>query len=190
MAPARGRPLSVLLTLSVLGVWNHHLPVLSAAGEDPTTQPWFKSFEARQYQDKDGKVLLYRLAKPEHLDRTAKPPLLIFLHGSAGKGNNNVDQVVLWRGFLLDAVQQQGAVVIAPQCPTWGRWSFESYIRRGTDMATQTQSPATFKCLMEVIPQLQKEFNLDMDRLYVSGWSMGAGGTWELLRTQPGVFKE
>jgi predicted peptidase len=44
------------------------------------------------------------------------------------------------------------------------------------------------KLLVEMLPELQKEFNLDMDRVYVSGGSMGGFGTWELLQARPDLF--
>jgi predicted peptidase len=47
---------------------------------------------------------------------------------------------------------------------------------------------APLKLLVEMLPELQKEFNADMDRVYVAGGSMGGGGVYQALQTRPDIF--
>src|SRR5205814_8239074 len=77
-----------------------------------------KDFEARQYKDADGNVLLYRLFKPADYDPGKKYPLILFLHGAGERGNNNTAQVRDAVYFAKEPFQKDHpAFVVAPQCP-------------------------------------------------------------------------
>jgi predicted esterase len=100
-------PASVGLAMIVL--------LLSALGA-PAAE--LKDFEARQYKDADGNVLLYRLYKPKDYDPSKKYPLILFLHGAGERGNDNTAQVRDALHWAKDSVQkQQAAFILAPQCP-------------------------------------------------------------------------
>jgi hypothetical protein len=78
-----------------------------------------KDFEARQYKDADGNVLLYRLYKPKDYDAHRKYPLIVFLHGAGERGNNNTAQVRDALHWARDGVQKDNpSFILAPQCPS------------------------------------------------------------------------
>jgi poly(3-hydroxybutyrate) depolymerase len=77
-----------------------------------------KDFEARQYKDADGNVLLYRLYKPKNYDAGQKYPFILFLHGAGERGNNNTAQVRDALHWAKDSVQKDNpCFIMAPQCP-------------------------------------------------------------------------
>ncbi len=77
-----------------------------------------KDFEARQYKDADGNVLLYRLYKPKDYDPAKKFPLILFLHGAGERGNNNTAQVRDALHWAREQVQKDNpCFILAPQCP-------------------------------------------------------------------------
>lgn len=177
-----------LVGLLSLVVWAQDAKEPASKPVNPiTTEAWFNSFEAREYKDKDGTLLLYRIVRPEKADPAAKTPLLIFLHGSASKGNDNIGHVRLWRDFALNA-SKQGMLVVVPQCPIGTAWFAQLPTRPAAKDADPALSRVPLKCLVDALPELQKEFNIDPDRMYISGWSMGGGGCWTLMREYPGKF--
>ena len=51
------------------------------------------SFEKKEYNFADGKVLPYRILYPENYDPAKKYPLVLFLHGAGERGNDNEKQL-------------------------------------------------------------------------------------------------
>ena len=82
-------------------------------------------FEKKEYiSGKD--TLRYRILYPINYDPAKKYPLILFLHGSGERGNDNEAQLVHGsKLFLNDANRAKyPAFVIFPQCPRtdgWGR---------------------------------------------------------------------
>src|ERR1700749_2853002 len=70
-------------------------------------------------------TLPYRILLPFNYDPAKKYPLIIFLHGSGERGNNNEAQ--LGHGgslFIADSVRMNyPAIVVFPQCPSNSFWS-------------------------------------------------------------------
>ena len=80
-------------------------------------------FSNEQYIDR-GDTLLYRQLFPDY-DTVRKYPLVIFLHGSGERGNDNEAQLK-WgvANFATDEMMKMHpAFVIAPQCPGGQSWS-------------------------------------------------------------------
>src|SRR5205809_7802600 len=81
-----------------------------------TTQP--PRFSVQQYINEKGDTLRYRMLYPDY-DTLRKYPLVIFLHGSGERGNNNQAQLQ-WgvMNFATDHMMiTHRRIVIAPQCP-------------------------------------------------------------------------
>src|SRR2546423_12975181 len=96
------------------------IPVVAAVGlllasANVACSADIKDFEARQYKDADGNVLLYRLYKPKNYDAGQKYPLILFLHGAGERGNNNTAQVRDALHWAKDAVQKENpCFILAP----------------------------------------------------------------------------
>ncbi len=94
-------------------------------------------------------------------------PVIMYLHGEDDRG----DQVEMVETYglplLLEHELTLSAIVISPQCPQHTVWSNE------------TQS------LYNLFEQVQREFNVDPSRMYMTGWSMGGFGAWKFAIDYP-----
>ncbi|MCD0473895.1 prolyl oligopeptidase family serine peptidase [Flavobacterium sp. EDS] len=100
-------------------------------------------------------------------DIKEKKPLLIFLHGSGEKGSD-IEKVKIHGPFKYLKDHKLDAYVLAPQCPENEEWDAE--------------------VLYRLILKIQKENNIDSDRIYVTGLSLGGWGTWNLAFAHPDMF--
>jgi len=153
-------------------------------GADSIDQNLLKIFEARVYREGPAKSLPYRLFKPEKYEAARKYPLVLFLHGAVGAGNDNRLQFNGGNDVpakALTAPENQAkypCFVVAPQCPVHDRWG----------SPYQAQPTETLRMTLGTLTQLQKEFSIDPDRLYVIGLSAGGHGVWDLISRQPRMF--
>jgi len=140
------------------------------------------------YKNANGDSLLYRQLYPD-ANRVRKYPLVIFLHGSGERGNDNEAQLK-WgaHNFASDKnLTLYPAFVIAPQCPTGAGWANIS--SRSRDELTMAPAPSkTMELLMELIQQTVKKFPVDTSRIYITGLSMGGFGTFDAISRYPNLF--
>lgn len=140
-------------------------------------------FEARTSKDPQGRILRYRLFKPAPAAVATNRPLVLFLHGAAGLGDDNARQFnggneVPPLALTADDAQARfPCFVLAPQCPRSDSWS--SYSGHPTP---------TVRMTMELLERLPREFPIDRQRLYVVGVSMGGRGVWDMVLRYPDIF--
>jgi predicted peptidase len=149
-----------------------------------------KKFEARTH--KSDWVMPYRLFRSE---AAGKAPLVVYLHGGGGLGDDNLKQLGLGNTFgtrvwLLPENQKRfPCYVVAPQTDRgWARY----------DLSQQTQGPAKVlpglgdgsRLALEIVDRLCHEFTQSIDerRIYVTGQSMGGAGTWNIIANRPRFF--
>ena len=158
------------------------LVISSAYSQDLTSK-----FEAKQFISESGDTLNYRIFIPEEVDSTGSYPLVLFLHGAGERGSDNKAQLKwgVWR-FVEDSVQQKHpSIVVAPQAPKeqyWGRLDWRESMK-------MTEEPAKPMYLsLQLLEQLQQDFEIDSSRLYITGLSMGGFGTWDVISRHPDMF--
>jgi predicted peptidase len=140
------------------------------------------------------KTLPYRILYPENYDRNKKYPLLVFLHGSGERGNDNASQLVHGSGLLLltDNRQQYPAIVVFPQCPANESWvsGIDRFLAAKGNAIFNYDTLSTWPLLAvnELVNQLIKEEAIDSKRLYIGGLSMGGMGTFEMMYRYPGKY--
>jgi predicted peptidase len=142
-------------------------------------------YEAIIYTDKDGKTLPYRLLKPAKYDPKTKYPLVLFLHGSGERGNDNIAQIRNGTQVLARAEMRSKfpCFEIVPQCPAGrGTWAGG----RATSQAAEMTEP--LRLAMEIVAKTRKDFSIDDSRLYITGLSMGGFGTWDVITRNPTMF--
>lgn len=141
-------------------------------------------FSINRYIEK-GDTLNYRLLFPD-ADTFRKYPLVIFLHGSGERGNDNEAQLK-WgvTNFATDEnMMRHPALVIAPQCPEHQGWS--NFSR--TDMKLQPTPSKPMELLIGLIHELIKTMPVDTNRIYITGLSMGGYGTYDAIERYPNLF--
>lgn len=100
----------------------------------------------------------YLLFVPASYAKQEKWPLIVFLHGAGERGGD------------LDLVKKHGPpkivegkpdfefIVVSPQVPERSHWEAEK--------------------VGQIVDQLSKSLKVDVDRIYLTGLSMGGYGTW------------
>ncbi len=131
---------------------------------------------------------IYYLFKTPSLVLGKKYPLIIWLHGSGEKGNDNKKQYC--NGLEeLDKYTNQLAFqsyLCAPQCPENQYWSF--YDLKNETHSISKEVPIVQIQLYLLIQNLIKQYPIDTKRVYLIGLSMGGYGVWDLLSRYPGTF--
>ncbi|MBS7566013.1 prolyl oligopeptidase family serine peptidase [Mucilaginibacter sp. Bleaf8] len=144
-----------------------------------------------------GDTLPYRVLLPENFDAAKKYSLMLVLHGSGERGNDNEAQLTHGGKLFLDTAFRQkfAAIVVFPQCPKDSYWSNVEI-----QPATATHPSRTFNfrkggkptkamhALQGLLSNLLHQSYINKDQVYVGGLSMGGMGTFELLRRKPKVF--
>jgi predicted peptidase len=141
-------------------------------------------FRKEVYTNKDQDRLPYRLFVPAGYDANHKYPLVLWLHGNDGRGDDNVKQITgdnqLGSHFWISSPVQLKfpTFVFAPQCPPRKNWAEPEF----------NQPSKWLSLMMEALAKVEKEFSIDPDRVYIVGQSMGGIGVWSLLQNYPGKW--
>ena len=111
----------------------------------------------------------YHYFKPDGLEAGEKYPLLIYVHGAGGRGH---DLSIVTFPYRLESYVKDHSmkmIIAAPLCE-YDNW---------------------FSCFSELIAwvkYMSTSEQVDPDRVYVMGSSMGGFATWQLLECIPEVF--
>jgi predicted peptidase len=151
----------------------------------------FSAFQFKVYQD-GGHTLPYRFYQPEQKHRGEKYPLVIFFHGAGERGLDNRTQFQRFAPTLF--WQKYPCYVVAPECParTAENSNAESVwvdTPFGASSHKMSENPTwPMQLAMQLINQIIKDNQVDVNRIYVTGLSMGGFATWEILQREPGLF--
>lgn len=149
-------------------------------------------FEAKTFKDDSGSDLKYRLLKPIQYDTSKSYPLILFLHGAGERGSDNFSQLKWGVSHFADPKMREKypAFVVAPQVPEGDYWSSLSSIRDTTSFTVaMLETPREpMRLTIELLAELQENYAIDSNRLYVTGISMGGFGTFDLIERHPDKF--
>ncbi len=122
-----------------------------------------------------GETIPYGLFIPSSYDPNEPSKLMVSLHG-AGR---QYDWLMGYAGFL-DRAERDGYIVVTPL----------GYTRRGGYGARgdKPQDKLAEKDVMNVITLVKDEFNIDENRTYLWGHSMGGGGTYYISSRHPDLW--
>ena len=129
---------------------------------------------------------LYRSVKADTM--TEALPLVIFLHGSGERGNDNRMQLKhCIRFFLNDTVTgRYPFLLMVPQCPNERRWVNTDWSLPEHTM--ESKPTAELRGVMAVLDSLVDSGTVDPTRVYICGISMGGFGVWDALQRWPEKF--
>jgi predicted peptidase len=131
----------------------------------------------------------YRLFRPSG---GARAPLVLYLHGSGGLGDDNEKQLGLGNvfGTHLWALPENQArfpcYVVAPQ--TDRGWAKYQEAADGGPARVVPGFGDGARLALEIVRALGREFAIDERRIYLTGQSMGGAGVWNLLAHEPRRF--
>ena len=135
--------------------------------------PAVPGFSNHPFDCWDGAINLranYRLFVPAAYgaDNAKRWPIVVFLHGSGGRGNDL--NKLGYRGLLKEvrANPDFPFILVAPQCPSNQFWSAE--------------------VLNSLLDEVTRNLRVDTNRIYLTGLSMGGYGAWELAIQHPERF--
>jgi predicted peptidase len=139
-------------------------------------------FVARIYKNNHRETMPYRLFIPAGYDKSKKYPIVIWLHGAGGAGNDNLlqisgDQIPGTRLWTKQENQMRyPAFELVPQ--STGGWAGAN----GTKLSDEE------RLVVEILESLRSEFNIDSKRIYIAGQSNGGFGTWDMISKRPDLF--
>lgn len=155
-------------------------------------QELYGEYEKKVYVSSQGDSLKYRLLRPEAEKAGKKYPLVLFLHGAGERGDDNQKQLVHGGQMWLNPVNREEypAFVLAPQCPKEDYWAYvgrpKSFVPG--EMPEVQEPTRIFRTLKELLDTYLVMPQVDKDRIYVMGLSMGGMGTFDLAIRYPEVF--
>lgn len=146
-------------------------------------------FGFAKYADGHGDTLNYRIVFPDY-DTMKKYPLVIFLHGSGERGDDNKAQLK-W-GVLNFATDQMlmehPAIIVAPQCPDHEQWSNFTGFGKEETLHLLPEPSKPMQLVIGLIHELIKKAPVDTNRIYITGLSMGGFGTYDAIERYPHLF--
>jgi len=140
------------------------LPSRAVAADEKT------GFLNRVHKDADGKDAKYVLFVPHDYKADKPYPLILFLHGAGETGTDGKKQATAGLGNAIKKREKDFPfIVVFPQAQTFG-WD---------------ASNANGERAMSILSEVEKEFKTDPKRVYLTGLSMGGGGTWSFAAKYP-----
>ncbi len=141
----------------------------------------FAVFKKYTYTSR-GYTLNYRLYVPKNYDCGERYPLLVFLHGAGERGSDNTAQLNHAVQLMFNDVNSPvyDSIVLVPQCPEGSQWVMTPWAK-GCYSTENVPESRELEMVCEVMDELGDTYNVDADRVYVTGLSMGGFGAWDML---------
>ena len=99
-------------------------------------------------------------------------PLVIFLHGAGERGEDLNKVEIHGIPKLIKNGREFPFITVAPQCPAFQWWPEPLYV----------------KALILLLEDIIREYNVDINRVYATGLSMGGYGILAIGRERPDLF--
>lgn len=164
--------------------------LLPAAAQQPSAPA--KGDQQRSYRFEAGNAEMpYRLYVPQSYDPARATPLVVALHGYGGDQNYFFTALPT----LPELLEEHGFIFVAPMGYAKDGWygaplSIPGNAPRSSGAPTPTPSrtpeeETRYRALseadvLEVLALVRAEYNVDANRIYLLGHSMGGFGTWWL----------
>jgi predicted esterase len=139
------------------------------AGNDPFAERRGE-FKKAYLSKVDNTLQPYQMFVPSGYNKAKPAPLVIALHGMGGDENSYL--TVYGRGAFKTEAEKRGYIVACPK----GRKPASMYVGDAE------------KDVMDVLAEVRRAYNIDADRIYLTGHSMGGFGTWSIAMNHPEVF--
>lgn len=128
------------------------------------------SYKNFKFEKNSKSILNYLVYLPQSYNNSEKWPLILSLHGSGERGSN-IEDVKKWGIHkLLRENDDFPFVVVSPQCPMGEIWEMQ------------------FNALSDLLDEIKNDYNIDEERVYLTGYSLGGYGTWNFAILNPEKF--
>jgi poly(3-hydroxybutyrate) depolymerase len=151
-----------------------------AAGRDPFVGRT-GDFERHYLLAGPGEIMPYRVYVPTGYKADAPTPLVIALHGLGQTEDSFFDS---YQHTVPRLAEQHGFLLAAPLGFRVDGF-YGSRLMGGGDPAAARRAEYSEQDVLQVVKRMQADYNVDPDRIYLLGHSMGAIGTWVLAAKYP-----
>ena len=148
-------------------------------------------YEKLIWKDSKKGSLNYRFRKPDNIKPGSNYPLLFFLHGAGGRGDNNKDQLLdagSIKAFSEQSIfSKYSSYLVAAQVPSNEQWVDVKWdsLNHKIPKISKTMDMA-LKLLDSIIDN--RNNCIDTNRVYILGLSMGGYGVWDAIHRRPNFF--
>ncbi len=119
----------------------------------------------------EGETYVYSVYVPLGYDPARAWPLILFLHGVGERGRDGLLQTDVGIAHAIRKYPDRfPCIVVIPQCPETCWWN------------------KAFALVDATLARTREAYNVDADRLYLTGLSMGGFGTWAYAGAHPDLF--
>jgi predicted peptidase len=164
----------------------------------------YNGYTSHVFIDAQGNSLHYYLYVPQDYNPAQKYPLVLLLHGGGERSTPTNTSVQNEKVLLDDAyahvwsadytapgnpqVQQHWpSFIVIPQLSTGQNWV--NVPAHDGSYSQPAQPAAGLLAAKELLDALQKQYiNIDANRLYITGLSLGGYGTWDAIERWPNYF--
>lgn len=139
------------------------------------------------YQGKDGDTLPF-CQYMHGADKPGKFILVCYFHGAGSRGNDNFLQIRIGAPPLASYCERHGlkALVIMPQCRENCKWVDVPW---ESESHTLPPEPSRhMKLALALLDAKLKEFDIDRERIYALGMSMGGYAVFDMVSRRPELF--
>lgn len=145
----------------------------------------FAEFKTGTFNN-DKIAVSYRLLKPKNVNQNKKYPLILVFHGSGAIGTDNASQMgVLSKMWLLPENRDHyPAFVLSPQFPVRS----SNYLLDKNRNVQVSESNEYLDLVLKYVDSLSKTENIDENRIYVMGFSMGGATVMNAISKRPDLF--
>jgi predicted peptidase len=136
-------------------------------------------------------TIRYQLFVPKDYKADGRKwPLMLFLHGLGECSNDDLNKVKIHGpAKIVEGRPDFPFVLITPQCPPPLGYDPAKQVERTSpqiiELVRHAWKPEE---LIQLVDHVINKLNVDPDRVYVTGLSMGGYGTWRLVATYPDRF--
>ncbi len=192
-----GKHGGVIMPESLTWLWRDHVVgpprQADATGEAAPVVNATDVFEDKSIRFTGGEYsneeIHYRLMKPASVEQDQKYPLVIFLHGAGERGSDNQLQLQYFPTQMAQPRWRDRfpCYVLAPQCRTDRKWMDVDWSRKADPDMPETPSEQ-LQAVIQMLELTLKDEQIDKDRIYLTGLSMGGFGSFDLAIRHPDWF--
>lgn len=149
----------------------------------------YTEYAKQEFVSSENVRLPYRIMVPQSINESETYPLVIFLHGSGERGDDNEKQLLHGASVFSNPVnaEKYPAFVVFPQCKEkfWTENINERMFMPGSPTPNLSKTEAS---LMELVNDIVANNPIDKSRIYIVGISMGGIATYDLVCRYPQQF--